>query len=633
MHFTNAAALIGNNVIYITAEPRQQAAASIPLDSVRIGMDEFHNYRIAFVYSKSATATNGSRNADVLLSQTNNVYFSLANHWFTHGRQSYAFEASNSIVLSENAAMELFGSTDVMRFHVDIDEQAFEISGVIAQNNPSEPNFAWIPYSSEITHVSGIYIGAKGYSAMQLHTFATQFVYAAGLDSHNLRFISLDQYAYNILVRFNLLLILVGGLSIIFLATICFRAIEASERRKAFVFGGLALIFVLLCVFVWRNTEPLLPLNFEPYEFSPFIDSLANRHTFDGLSYLSRTHQALHELNQLSNYPLLVGSAAFAGTIALGFIRAFKSQRLHSEKRIFSNPATVFEYVLTRIIQAIPAFFIMTFVIFSVMSLMRGGQVRNNLLMRYIVYILAMLQGDFGVSMGEGGLDRAIVPITELLLGAIPTTAVLVTGAIIIASVSGTILGIIAALKHNKLLDHAIMVFTLFASSIPIFFLGALLLLIVSGERLGWITEYASLDNWRTMVLPIITLALPSVAFITRTTRTAMLSAMKAQYITAARGRGLPEWKLTLYAIDNVRVSVINITALQLIEMFMGTVIVEEVFGILGLGRHLLWAINFRDQELMMGIIIVFSLIFMIINLVVDVVGMIIDPRVAKTLK
>jgi len=177
------------------------------------------------------------------------------------------------------------------------------------------------------------------------------------------------------------------------------------------------------------------------------------------------------------------------------------------------------------------------------------------------------------------------------------------------------------------------MIFTLFASSIPIFFLAVLLLLIRSGERLGWITEYASLDNWRTMVLPILSLAIPSVAFITRTTRTSMLEIMKSQHIRAARARGLPERKIILHTISNVRISIINITALQLVEMFMGTVIVEEVFGMDGLGQHLLWAINFRDQDLMMGIIIIFSIIFLSINLAVDVLSIILDPRVSKSLK
>jgi len=604
-------------------------------------MDEFRDYNIAFVYNRSTTIANGNHDIDVLLSLTSDSYFSLANHSFIHEVDwSKDFHASSVIVLSENASRELFGNTNALHLHVEIEGQLFEVGGIIGQENPSEPNFAWVPYnhhSNRISHVSGIYISGKSYCSMQLHVLATRFAHAADLDLGSLRFIDLDQYAYNILVKFNLFYILAGGLVVMLFAIRFFHAIESHlsmpDMPRAIIYGALTLLFSLLCVFLWQITEPNLPLSFEAYALRPFIDTLNNRNAFEGINYLSLGHQKLHDFNRLSSYPLLIGAFAFAALAILGFTDTYAMYKQHSKKSVPNKSMTIPEYALVRIIQAIPAFIVMTLFIFFVMNLMRGPAMREHLFLRYLRYMLSMLQGDFGFSLGQGGIDRSIRPISELLIDAFPTTAVLVFGSIIVSGVSGAILGIIAALKHNKLLDHIIMIFTLFASAIPIFFLAALLLLIVSGERLGWITEYSSLDNWRTMVLPILSLAIPAIAFITRATRTAMLDVMKAQHITAARARGLPERKLIIYAISNVRISIVNITALQLVEMFMGTVIIEEVFGMNGLGQQLLWAINFRDQSLMMGIIIVFSLIFMIVNLSVDLLSIIIDPRVAKSFR
>jgi len=640
-HFAEAHGLSVGNVVYITTAPEQQGAP-ISLDSVKVGMDEFSDYNISFIYSRGATVSYGERDVDVVLSYTDSTHFLLINHLFINGGGWYETHGTNNvIVLSEYAAQELFGDVEILHSRVEIDGYIFEVGGVIGQVDEGASNFALIPYNhhgNPIRHVSGIYIGGGDYCVMHRHTLALRFAYAVGLEPNDLRFIDLDQYAYNILTRVNLFVLLLGGLAIVFFVIRFFFALESQspspEMAKVVINGLLALAFVMLCYFVWQSTEPNLPIAFEPYAIRPFIDSLGNRHTFEGLSYLSINHQRLYDINRVSTFPLIIGLITFANLALFGFGSLYAKYKLQTKAKAEDTQTTILEYILGRIVQTIPAFIIMSFIIFFVMNLMRGGPtIREPLLTRYVMYMLGMLQGDFGISLGHGGIDRPIRPISEILVATIPPTAVLVAGSIIVAGISGSILGIIAALKHNTWVDHVIMVFTLFASSIPIFFLAVLLLLIHSGERLGWITEYASLGNWRTMVLPILSLAIPSIAFITRTTRTSMLEIMKSQHITAARGRGLSERKITLYAISNVRISIINITALQLVEMFMGTVIVEEVFGMAGLGQQLLWAINFRDQDLMMGIIIIFSIIFLSINLVVDVLSIILDPRVSKSIK
>ena len=278
----------------------------------------------------------------------------------------------------------------------------------------------------------------------------------------------------------------------------------------------------------------------------------------------------------------------------------------------------------------------MTMIIFHAILLMPTPGMPHfppNAFAMYLEYILGVLNGDFGYAWTVAhGMNP--IPVSELIAGSFRYTAFLAVGSIVIAGIFGVILGIIAALKQNKLTDNIIMVATLIASAIPIFFLAVLLMFIASGgERLGWLPARSTLDDLSTMVLPILTLAIPSLGFITRTTRTAMIDVLNMPHITAARARGLSERKIIFsHALSNMRIPVINSISLRLVELFVNTVIVEHAFMINGTGILLLESINNRDRVLMMGIIIVFSLVFILNNLVTDLLGIIIDPRVRRTL-
>ena len=282
-------------------------------------------------------------------------------------------------------------------------------------------------------------------------------------------------------------------------------------------------------------------------------------------------------------------------------------------------------YTIKRLLQIIPSFFILTAAVFHAALLMRGApSMPYPAPIMYLRYISGVLRGDLGYLR-----HRAI---TDVLLAALPYTAILAFGGIIIASVFGIILGIIAAHKKNQWIDNAIMTLSLFTSSIPLFFLAVLLMLYFS-LHLGWFPS-RGLDGWRGMVLPIFTLGLPAIGFIARTTRTAMLDILNMEYIKAARARGIPERSLIFsHALKNMLIPVMTAIAVRLGELLAGTVLVELAFSIPGIGRHLLDAIVYRHIYLLMGCVVVLGLAFMLINLAVDLLYAVVDPRTSKNYK
>jgi len=289
------------------------------------------------------------------------------------------------------------------------------------------------------------------------------------------------------------------------------------------------------------------------------------------------------------------------------------------------------EYILKRILLIIPTFFLMTAIVFYAGMIIGWGGVGNlprNVHVEYFRYIFALLQGDFGHAWGRVGARNATVS-AQLAL-AIPNTFILVSGATIVASVTGITLGIIAALKQNKIADGIIMVSTLFAASFPLFFLAPVLVLFFRNTSLPFI----GLNDWQSAILPILTLSIPAVGFIARTTRIAMLEVLNMPCITAVRARGLPERHIILsHAAANMRIPIVTALSVRLAELFMGTVLVEAFFAIPGLGRLLLTSVGGRDLPLAMGSIIVLAMIFIITNIIVDILYVTVDPRTKRSFR
>jgi peptide/nickel transport system permease protein len=248
---------------------------------------------------------------------------------------------------------------------------------------------------------------------------------------------------------------------------------------------------------------------------------------------------------------------------------------------------------------------------------------------QYIQWIAKALQGDLGTSWRTGR------PVFQMLLARLPVTVELSVGAMLVALVVGIPFGIISATRENTVLDHFIRVVSLFSLSLPIFWQGAMFILILS-LWLKWtppvgyvdpITDFST--NLRMMFLPCIVLGTAVAATIMRMTRSCVLDVMRQGYICTARAKGLAEQTVIWgHALKNALIPVVTITGVQVGYLLGGAVIVEQVFTLPGVGRLVVWAIYQRDYPVVQGTVLFVAVMFVMTNLMVDLVYAYIDPRI-----
>ena len=244
------------------------------------------------------------------------------------------------------------------------------------------------------------------------------------------------------------------------------------------------------------------------------------------------------------------------------------------------------------------------------------------LLVRYVNYIGDLLQGDLGRSIK----DRR--PVATAIGETLPFTLQLAGAAILIAIFVGIPLGVVSAAKPYSVIDNLIRVVSLAGLSMPVFWTG-IVFIVVFSVNLGWF-PVAGTGTWRHLVLPAVTLALPSVAILARMTRTSVLEVLQEDYIRTARSKGLPERNMLYkHALRNALIPVVTALGLQLGQMLGGAVLTETVFAWPGLGRLTVFAIFNRDFVLVQGIVLVLALVYVVINLLVDLSYGLFDPRVS----
>jgi ABC-type dipeptide/oligopeptide/nickel transport system permease component len=241
---------------------------------------------------------------------------------------------------------------------------------------------------------------------------------------------------------------------------------------------------------------------------------------------------------------------------------------------------------------------------------------------QYWDYVSRAVHGDLGYSI------RLQVPVTELIRDRLPNTLVLTIAALGLAVLFGIVLGTISAVYHRTPGDYAVMFGALVGVSIPSFFLGIMLLLFF-GLKLGWLPIAGNTDGVKSLVLPAITLAVVPLAVIARLTRSSLLNALGEDYIRVARAKGLARRKVVLrHGLRNSLIPVVTVVGVQFGTLMAGAVIVESVFAWPGIGRLLVNAVNDRDFPLVQGIVLVVAVGFVLVNLLVDVLYPLIDPRV-----
>ena len=241
---------------------------------------------------------------------------------------------------------------------------------------------------------------------------------------------------------------------------------------------------------------------------------------------------------------------------------------------------------------------------------------------QYVTYLKDIVtEFDFGPSLKQRGRM-----VTEIIADGLATSAKLGLIAAVIALVSGVILGAVAALRRNKLIDRVIMVITTAFVSMPSFIMGTLLLFLFS-VSLGWVPANGA--ETKGLILPVITLALNPTAHITRLTRSSMLDVLGQDYIRTAKAKGVSGPKVIFgHALKNSLIPVITYFGPMLAYIVTGSLVVEQIFAVPGIGRAFVNSITSRDYPLLMGTTIVLAALIVIMNLISDVMYKIVDPRI-----
>ncbi|HEV8586887.1 MAG TPA: ABC transporter permease [Methylomirabilota bacterium] len=240
--------------------------------------------------------------------------------------------------------------------------------------------------------------------------------------------------------------------------------------------------------------------------------------------------------------------------------------------------------------------------------------------------------------LAQGDLGQSIFlrrPVLEAIVDRAEPTILLTTYALLIAVVLGVPAGVIAARHHDGTADQALMAGALVGISVPNFLLGLLLILVFS-VRLGWFPvagysplEYGWFGTLRSLTLPAFALGVVQSALIARIARSAMLDVLREQFIVAGRAKGLGERAVVYkHALKNAMIPTITVIGISLAILISGSVIVEQVFNIPGLGRLIISAVLRRDYPVIQGVVLCIAGIYMLVNLAVDLSYVIFDPRV-----
>lgn len=242
-------------------------------------------------------------------------------------------------------------------------------------------------------------------------------------------------------------------------------------------------------------------------------------------------------------------------------------------------------------------------------------------LVQYVDYLSRLVQGDLGVSV------RSRQPVFREIWQRFPATLLLAVSGMAIAIIIGVSLGVLAAIYRRSWLDYAAVVVALAGVSIPVFWSGLILMLIFALE-LGWLPA-SGYGSWRHLVMPAMAIGFSSSAFIARITRSSMIEVLRQDYIRTATAKGLSKPRVDLnHALRNALLPVVTVVGLQFGGLLGGAVLTETVFAWPGIGRMLVDAIRARDLPLVQGTVLFVALVFIIINLLVDISYALLNPKI-----
>lgn len=265
-------------------------------------------------------------------------------------------------------------------------------------------------------------------------------------------------------------------------------------------------------------------------------------------------------------------------------------------------------------------------------ALYRQYGLDKPVVLRYMDWLGDLAQGDLGTSINQG------LPVGGLLLQRLGNTLQLALTALVLTALVGTVLGVLAAVGHNRWPDHTISSVATLGMSIPGFWLG-IVAIIVFSVRLSWLpssgiasvgTGFSLIDRFQHLIMPASVLAFTLFPNVVRVARSAVLEVLGSDYVRTARAKGLPERAvLVKHTFKNALVPIIAILGLITTVLFSGSVVIESVFSWPGLGRLAIEAANGRDYPVILGVTMVAGTVVVVINLLVDVLYAAVDPRIS----
>ena len=241
---------------------------------------------------------------------------------------------------------------------------------------------------------------------------------------------------------------------------------------------------------------------------------------------------------------------------------------------------------------------------------------------QYLTYLGNVLQGDLGPSLKYQ--DKSVL---DLIKEGLPTSAVIGLSALTLACLIGVLLGVMAALRQNKLIDNLAMTVAVLGVCIPTF-VTAPLLVLVFAAKLGWLPT-AGLNGVRSLILPVTELALPQIAIISRLTRAGMIEVLRSNYVRTARARGLPEHRIVFgHALRAAVLPLVSYLGPACAGLLTGSLVIEKIFSLPGLGKSFIIGALQRDYTVVMGVVIVYAGLILLLNLLADIIYALLDPRV-----
>ena len=303
-------------------------------------------------------------------------------------------------------------------------------------------------------------------------------------------------------------------------------------------------------------------------------------------------------------------------------------------------------YALLRLLGAIPTLLLVIVLAFLMVHAAPGGpfdaervlppEVEANIRAQYnldaplteqfIGYMSDLLRGDLGPSYRYRDLR-----VNDLIGSAFPLSLKLGAMAMLLAVVVGVGAGTIAALRHNSLVDRVVMALAMTGISIPVFVIAPLLVLLLA-VYLQWLPAgWSGAQGGGRFVLPVISLALPQIAYIARLTRASMIDVLASDFVRTARAQGLGTSAIVrFHAFKPSMLPVLSYMGPAIAAILTGSVVVEEIFGIPGLGQHFVRGALNRDYTLVLGIVVFYACLVVLLNLVVDLLYAVIDPRIRQ---